>query len=435
MENIQINNFLTINKADINLKKINIFIGPQAQGKSVIAKLIKYFKDYPTEILKLASEGKTKRDIIKGQKVKFFKIFPQQYWENDAFEIIYSNKHYSVCIQNKDKSSFKITISDELTKTINKLRQITKKDMDYLIGESVNGSIIKRKKIDIDTELRSTLSNELFSAKNTKIESVLYIPAGRSFFANLQKNVFSFLSSNIDIDYFLTEFGSIYEQTKSLTSQKIFTVIGKEVPSQVNKLVEELICGKYSSEKGEDWITQHNKKININNSSSGQQESLPMALMLSTWPYIKTGFGRSFIIEEPEAHLFPSAQSVVVSLIANAYNRAESYCSYTITTHSPYILSAMNNLIQAGNTLAAINSQNNNNEQKNNLFKIVPESQLIDFNDVTAYMVNNGKVIGILDSELKILDSNEIDRISSIFSDNFDKLIEMEFSVSENSGE
>ncbi|MDT0206249.1 AAA family ATPase [Serratia marcescens] len=435
MENIQINNFLTINKADINLKKINIFIGPQAQGKSVIAKLIKYFKDYPTEILKLASEGKTKRDIIKGQKVKFFKIFPQQYWENDAFEIIYSNKHYSVCIQNKDKSSFKITISDELTKTINKLRQITKKDMDYLIGESVNGSIIKRKKIDIDTELRSTLSNELFSAKNTKIESVLYIPAGRSFFANLQKNVFSFLSSNIDIDYFLTEFGSIYEQTKSLTSQKIFTVIGKEVPSQVNKLVEELICGKYSSEKGEDWITQHNKKININNSSSGQQESLPMALMLSTWPYIKTGFGRSFIIEEPEAHLFPSAQSVVVSLIANAYNRAESYCSYTITTHSPYILSAMNNLIQAGNTLAAINSQNNNNDQKNNLFKIVPESQLIDFNDVTAYMVNNGKVIGILDSELKILDSNEIDRISSIFSDNFDKLIEMEFSVSEDSGE
>lgn len=59
---------------------------------------------------------------------------------------------------------------------------------------------------------------------------------------------------------------------------------------------------------------------------------------------------------------------------------------------------------------------------------------MIDFNDVTAYMVNNGKVIGILDSELKILDSNEIDRISSIFSDNFDKLIEMEFSVSESSG-
>lgn len=86
--------------------------------------------------------------------------------------------------------------------------------------------------------------------------------------------------------------------------------------------------------------------------------------MLSIWPYIKTGFGRSFIIEEPEAHLFPSAQSVVVSLIANAYNRAESYCSYTITTHSPYILSAMNNLIQAENTLAAINSQNNNNDQK-----------------------------------------------------------------------
>ena len=41
MENIKIDKFLTIQKVDIPLKKVNIFIGPQAQGKSVIAKLIK----------------------------------------------------------------------------------------------------------------------------------------------------------------------------------------------------------------------------------------------------------------------------------------------------------------------------------------------------------------------------------------------------------
>ena len=79
MENIKIDKFLTIQKVDIPLKKVNIFIGPQAQGKSVIAKLIKYFKDYPMDILRASTEGKTKRDILKEQKNKFSKIFPQHY--------------------------------------------------------------------------------------------------------------------------------------------------------------------------------------------------------------------------------------------------------------------------------------------------------------------------------------------------------------------
>lgn len=208
-------------------------------------------------------------------------------------------------------------------------------------------------------------------------------------------------------------------------SQRVFSeILQKEVPNSVNKLVETLICGKYSSEKGEDFIKTNLKKVNLNNSSSGQQESLPMALMLSTWPYLSSTFERSFIIEEPEAHLFPSAQSIVVSLIAAASNRAEHFCSYTITTHSPYILSALNNLIQAGNTSKSIARENI--KLREELYKLVPETQLVDFDDVTAYMVNNGKVNTIIDNELKILDANEIDRISSVFSDTFDKLIEME---------
>lgn len=429
MENIKIEKFLSITKVDIPLKKINIFIGPQAQGKSVIAKLIKYFKDYPMEVLRASAEGKTKRDIVKEQKIKFLKIFPQQYWINDDFNIEYSNKHYSVGVSHSQssKGTLKINLSEELTKTINKLRVITRKDLDENIQNSLAESVVRKRKRSLEQELRASMSLELFSDRDTKLESVYYIPAGRSFFSNLQKNVFSFLSSSIEIDYFLTEFGSVYEQTKKLLSQDYFNnMLREKVPANVNKMVEELICGKYMTEKGEDFIRHANRKINLNNSSSGQQESLPMALMLSTWPYVQSQIGRSYIIEEPEAHLFPSAQAKVVSLIASAYNQAESYCSYTITTHSPYILSAVNNLIQAGNTLKHLIK--NRPADLDELYKIVPLSQIIDFDDVTAYMVNNGKTSEILDSELRILDANEIDRISSIFSDAFDKLIEMECS-------
>ncbi|EHB6917331.1 AAA family ATPase [Escherichia coli] len=433
MENIKIDKFLTIQKVDIPLKKVNIFIGPQAQGKSVIAKLIKYFKDYPMDILRASTEGKTKRDILKEQKNKFSKIFPQQYWADDEFFIEYSNKHYWVRITNRkdSKGSLKITLSENLTKTIAKLRLIVRKDLDENIENSLAESVTRRRKRGIEHELRVCLSLGLFSEPETKLESVFYIPAGRSFFANLQKNVFSFLSSSIEIDYFLTEFGSLYEQTKKLFSQDyMIRMLRGAVPQHVNKLVEELICGKYITEKGEDFIRHAAKKTNLNNSSSGQQEALPMALMLSSWPYLQSMTSKSFIIEEPEAHLFPSAQAKVVSLIASAYNQAESYCSYTITTHSPYILSAFNNLIQAGNALKCIKDKNNADIER--LYKLVPESQIIDFDDVTAYMVNAGKVTEILDSELNILDANEIDRISSIFSETFDALIDIEYSATVN---
>lgn len=220
MENIKIDKFLTIQKVDIPLKKVNIFIGPQAQGKSVIAKLIKYFKDYPMDILRASTEGKTKRDILKEQKNKFSKIFPQQYWADDEFllSIVISTIGCGLLIEKNSKGSLKIALSENLTKTIAKLRLIVRKDLDENIENSLAESVTRRRKRGIEHELRVCLSLGLFSEPETKLESVFISPQG-ALFANLQKNVFSFLSSSIEIDYFLTEFGSLYEQTKKLFNQ------------------------------------------------------------------------------------------------------------------------------------------------------------------------------------------------------------------------
>lgn len=46
MESIEIKGFLTIDHAFFEIKKINILIGAQAQGKSVIAKLVYFFKSF-----------------------------------------------------------------------------------------------------------------------------------------------------------------------------------------------------------------------------------------------------------------------------------------------------------------------------------------------------------------------------------------------------
>jgi len=73
--------------------------------------------------------------------------------------------------------------------------------------------------------------------------------------------------------------------------------------------------------------------------SSGIRESITVAISLATKMYPFT------IVEEPEAHLHPSAQVTLAKTIAKAVNRFGK--TVVITTHSPYMLYALNNLIIA----------------------------------------------------------------------------------------
>lgn len=422
MEKIDIENFLSITKASVELKKVNIFIGPQAQGKSIIAKLISFFKEVPESLVNSFIDNATKREYTNAQIAKFEQIFPAIYWEHTEFRIEYTTKYYSVEIKNKiqaKNNKLCITFSDEIDRAIKSIRHHIKK-LTAFEDREPSAMPFRYQMIE---GARNVLRNSLFKDSSvSSIENIMYIPAGRSFFANLQKNIFSFLTSNIKVDYFIKEFGSIYENTKDIPFYKH---ISRRTPPAVAKIVDSLICGKFSTDKGQDWITGKNGKINVADSSSGQQESLPMALMLSTWPYIfSPEYCRSFIIEEPEAHLFPSAQGAVVSLVANAYNKSGMFSSYTITTHSPYILTAFNNLIQAGNALKECYSA----DKRKALFNIVPKNEIIKFEDVSAYFISGGEARSILDYDVNLIDAAAIDQISNIFADKFDKLIEIQFS-------
>jgi predicted ATPase len=87
----------------------------------------------------------------------------------------------------------------------------------------------------------------------------------------------------------------------------------------------------------------------LENCSSGQQEALPLTLILKALTEINfIGKGSTCYIEEPEAHLFPFAQRDIVNLISLSFNRSVVPSQFILTTHSPYILTAFNNNIHAG---------------------------------------------------------------------------------------
>lgn len=419
MATLTINDFLSIKSANIELRRINVFIGPQAQGKSIISKLIYFFKEFPTEIYDAVLESKDKRQFDSGMKSKFEKIFPSYAWEKSSFLVIYDNDEFAIFIENKkvsNKYKFSITYTPNVNKALSAGRKVFASYLDFESESGLSG----RSRPNVGKIIRdAVLSLMLRFNDEPRMEHVIYIPAGRSFFANLQKSLFSFISSNIPIDYFLKVFGSIYETTRE---PNFIKQSAKGRPRSVQKLVDELLCGIYESEKGQDWIVGVRGKVSLSNSSSGQQEVLPMAIVLSTWPYIiSKAFFRSFVIEEPEAHLFPVAQGKVVSLIAAAYNEAFAGGDFVITTHSPYILTAFNNLIQANNAVLSFGD-----ESASEVYEVIPGDQHIRYEDVSAYIVNQGSVTSILDDEYRLIQADAIDEVSEHFSRTFEKLIEIE---------
>ncbi|OQX02455.1 MAG: hypothetical protein BWK80_57815, partial [Desulfobacteraceae bacterium IS3] len=216
-----------------------------------------------------------------------------------------------------------------------------------------------------------------------------------------------------DIDPLIKAFGFNYEKLKK------FYDIGSKVSGVRNKIIslaEVILAGKYRYENEQDWITHKNKKINLANASSGQQEALPMLMILSVFPLLIKKYNALFFIEEPEAHLFPISQKHIVSIIALIYNQRKD--NFVITTHSPYILTAINNLILA--------SEVSKEKSPEEVGKIIDLDCAVRYEDVKAYTIRQGIVESIMDEENRLIGPTVIDSVSDEFDNVFDALIRLQ---------
>jgi hypothetical protein len=410
-ESISIKNFGGLKDVTIPLNSINIFIGKQASGKSVTAKLIYFFKKSFGDIFNGIRDGKNKTQIDKSLVEKFEEYFPSDCWLNEDFYIEYKVGDENISVKKESNKKPKIVYTSKIKNLFSISRKIVNpKPETQLLNTWGRVNFIEDKYFEhLSKEFGQSLANQQ-----------IFIPAGRSFFANLQSSIFSFLSTNKSIDPFLVEFGSFYEQTKFLFEGNMYQLI-KNVPHDyIEDLIFEILGARYKREKSKDYLIHADKrKIDVSFSSSGQQETLPLVNILNAFTHITFGkYGTTIYIEEPEAHLFPSAQKKIIELISTVRHFSGQQFQSVITTHSPYILTSFNNLLEAGRLLEK-------GVDKKKLFKIVPEPEILKCGELNAYAFEDGGVKSLIDEETGLISAEMLDQVSEEIAVQFDELLDL----------
>ena len=438
MQHITIKNFGPLADVDIDLPDVILLIGAQASGKSTLAKLVFYFRSLRNDLIEILN-GDALLDIsytaICTQYTdKFFDFFDSNSSHNQEFHVRFEYTDKTIFILKKT-SKFNKTYTIEFS---------NQKHLATIIDD-----INFYKKEFLTTKQNTALMNivELQDLQHQKrivkvsiIENIntffgndhepLYIPASRSTLAILPDIITAsngFQNTDELFKLFLQRINilrpAFNQSLNELVTSKQARMNGNanqralDFAKQAIPIIEKnIIKGRYEHSNFTDFIVLNdNNRVKFKFASSGQQEATWITLQL--FVSILNADKTFTVIEEPEAHLYPIAQLEMIKIIAllsNVLTGADAN-QVMITTHSPYILTALNLLLYAHKV---------GQQQPEKVDKMVAKEFWLDKNRVAAYEVKGGKLENIIDTDL--LHADRIDTASDKINAIFDKLLNMD---------
>lgn len=452
MQRIVIENFGPIKKVDMPIHDFTVLIGPQASGKSTIAKLVFFFHWIEESILKqafpllfgLKSSQVDLDKIVKTITNQFAQIFPLASIHSDTKLLYYhigsSGVETKLSIENHSGTLEFNGIGELLENTIQEIKNDPFFEKHSKILEAIQSI----------PDLSGEYLKELGENINKSGERILvYIPAERIIISAMPQLLRSRLLGGISalssqqaiyFDWFvsryfeqrdkaLVNFSNKASDFHSALALDSFQEELKEKGISLIELIEKVVKGKYLINKDqiEFLRVSEKKKISLDQTSSGQQQSL--IIFLELFQMLWENKAMVLFIEEPESHLYPAAQQSMVEAIALAFNSVKGNSTF-ITTHSPYILTAFDNLITASQ-VAKIG------EKELKLVQgIVPEAYWLDFEKVGVYFLKDGKLStkyendkssGIINFDREGIGESELDDVSENIGDIFDRLLEIKY--------
>jgi len=357
---------------DLDIKPLTVFLGPQGSGKSLISQLLYFFRDAEYLLSEYGSPEETSarnvRNII--DSIRAGKV---------------NNQGITSFLEKTGMVSFHH--SHKLERTISLTRYP------------------KKNRVAVDSNFGNEIRHWQSQWKNIKTSKVspkaIFIPVERIIVPHFINTKTNFLVNDA-LPITIPEFTQILQKALDLHARWQNSEDTESMPAEaleIDSFINQLLGIKSVRVAINDLSRQlqivprdSQKPIDIEMASSGQMSTLPIVLVAKAWFGWHPEERPIFLhIEEPEASLHPWAQVALVNLLAYLVNHG---MKLVITTHSLYILSAINNLLLAHEKLADKPLPN------------MPRPSIrLSPNQVAAYICTEGTVKNIFDEDNQIDES------------------------------
>lgn len=425
MTHIVIKNVGPIKTVEFDLNKINVFMGPQSSGKSTIAKIVSYCSWYEKNYI---LESKPLKDFY--SELLEFHNLEDSYFSDDSY-IEYQSKNCHIVFNGRDKKDIKRTATvgtdnvfknekieyipaernvvaiagiGEYNKTNNSIlgflyewyeaKREMKKESPYVLPLKTLGNISYYYSQEDDAdhlilENGKEIKLQHSSSGLISITPLLLVYAyvlNGVYFKKRNKTPFEIVNLKPKLDSYdeglkerLEKMMNDLEENRSRLNKakKIFKELGNSMDDSVTKDVRSEL----------DEIEKAMDKL---------QNEFNIEMGVDTnYNYSKV------IIEEPELNLFPKTQQELVYYMLSVLNSDERDHQLVLTTHSPYILFALNNCMMGGLV------KDNIPEKERHSF--VSQTAWIDPKKVSIYEIHDGSLQTIQDED-GIIEDNYLNK-------------------------
>lgn len=417
-ETLYISNFKAIKEAQIEIKPITLLIGEQASGKSTIAKLAYFFQRLPVELIQiLAQFAEADHQELGKYLENKFKLLLVNYFGSTRLSATYTYR-----------TQRKVSISGETITLPGEFYEISENYERHYRSLDTMALLHSNNEALLNISLEQQVLR-LFGVSNS---GLVYMPASRNMAFSQPSFSSLLLSENVNPDNGLNE--TIFKRyivfSNNLIKRYYFREKFDNVPTtnlyldRIQKNMLRVMKAKdiIRDDFGEKIVMHNGKTEYLMNASSGQQEVWRIFQDLSL---ILTNEGDAFrVIEEPESHLFPKAQALLMesfALVANGLESTKRHAQFILPTHSPYMLVALNNLLKAGQL---------GSNHPDELSKIIPREAWLNTDMVAAYQMktnSEGMATAVSMIEDGLINAEMIDAVSEELNERYSNLLDIEF--------
>jgi hypothetical protein len=369
MERLIIKNIGPIKNVDITLNKINVFIGAQSSGKSTISKILChcqwiektcYLND--NELNNYEKKGEFYDSLVKYHRLEgYFNKTASIKYIGTSLTITYTHSSKRITIKKTENTTYsypKISYIPSERNLVAAISNFSKynETNDVILHFGYDWTDAKNAipQIDLSKVLERNISYEYRNG-------IDYIKDGEAeiLLKFASSGILSMLPLYLTTSYMCDE---LYKITRGISSEK------RTIAKKLSLKAEDVFNYKYSQ----------------------------------------------LFIEEPEQNLFPEAQKKLVYNILNLNNNNTDH-RLSITTHSPYILYALNNCILGGLVKDKMSVDELN--------EIAIKDSFIDPKKISVFQIADGEINNI-QNEDGLIGENFFDNIMKELMDDYYELIE-----------